>query len=171
MTEAKTKKKSGYEEALKAYSQAMKEFKKGNCDKTVDLFTAFLDKHSSEVDLADRARLYLEICEEKKAKPKISLKTFEDYMNNAVYDMNSGDFKNALKYFSKAAEMKPKEAKIPYLAAVAHFLAGKKEEGLNSLKKAVKMDGFYAVLAQNEADFEPLWEDDEFKAVIADKGQ
>ena len=167
MTEAKTKKKNGYEDALRAYSQAMKVFQKGDCEKAVEMFTAFLDKYGSEVDLADRARIYIAICGEKKNKPKISLKTYDDYMNNAVYQMNSGDIKTAIKYFGKAAEMKPKEAKIPYLTAVAQFLSGKKEECLDSLNKAVKMDAFYAVLAQNEADFEPLWNDEDFKAVVA----
>jgi hypothetical protein len=42
---------------------------------------------------------------------------------------------------------------------------GEAETALDLLKKAVQKDKTYAVLAQNEPDFEPLWEDKKFKLI------
>lgn len=138
---------------------------KKDCKKAKEIFSEFLEKFSSEVELADRVRIYVSICDDKHTTVKIPLDTFEDYINHAVFQMNSGDYDGALKSFEGAEKMKPKEGKVPYLISIAHFLAGNKKESLNYLNKAVKMDEFFSVMAQNESDFEPLWKDEEFKAI------
>ena len=166
LTETKNAKKNRFQEALKSYTQAMTALRKGDYLKSEKLLTALLDKYSTEVELADRARLYLAICAEQKSQKKVVLKTYEDYLYNGIYLMNRGHDKDALNSFDKAAEMKPKEAKVPYLTAINHMLAGNKEECLDSLKNAVEMDELFAVLAQNESDFEPIWKDEDFKAAI-----
>lgn len=165
MTETKNAKKNRYQAALEVYTQAMTALRKGDYQKSEKLLTTLLDKYGTEVELADRARLYLAICDKKKDHKKVVLKTYEDYLYHGIYLMNHGREKDALKNFDKAAEIKPKEAKIPYLTAINHMLAGNKMECLDSLKKAVEMDELFAVLAQNESDFEPIWKDEDFKAV------
>ena len=79
--------------------------------------------------------------------------------------MNSGDREGALKILEKALEFKKDEAKVQYLIADVLCLLGRADEGLEALKKAVQKDKLFAVLAQNESDFEPLWEDKRFKLV------
>lgn len=165
MTETKNVKKRRYEEALDAYTQATKVLRKGECEKSEKLFSDFLNKYSSEIELADRARLYLKICAEKTNATTVTPKTFEDYLNYGIYLMNGGQFNDALKNLDKASKMEPKEAKISYLTSINHMLSGNKKDSLENLKNAVKKDGAFAVLAQNESDFEPIWEDEEFKAV------
>ena len=44
-------------------------------------------------------------------------------------------------------------------------LPGQTEDCLEPLKKAIQADKSFRVLAQNEPDFEPLWEDKKFKAI------
>ena len=69
MTKEKDKiKKDEYEKALSAYSQAMKPFHKGDYKKADEMLKAFLDKHRSEKELVDRARIYLKICGEQQSK-------------------------------------------------------------------------------------------------------
>jgi hypothetical protein len=36
---------------------------------------------------------------------------------------------------------------------------------LENLKKAIQADKFFRILAQNETDFEPLWEEKKFKLI------
>lgn len=164
MKEEKAKKDS-YERALSAYGEAMKEFHKGKLDKAQELLKSFLEKYGLEKELVDRAKIYLQITQEKGKKAVISLKTLDDYFYYSVYKMNTGDYEGALKLLEKALEMKEEEGRVYYLMADAYILTGKTEEALECLKKAVQKDKFFRILAQNETDFEPLWEDKKFKLI------
>lgn len=158
-------KRDNYQKALSAYSQAMKVFHKGEYEKATELLKDFKDKHPSEKELVDRAKIYLEICRVRKKKEKIQLKTFNDYYEYGVYKINQGDYEEALKLLGKAQEIKPKEGKIFYLMADAYCLIGKPERCLEHLRKAIHIDKYLGILAQNEPDFEPLWEDKKFKLI------
>ena len=165
MAKDKVKKKDEFQKVLTAYDQAMKVFHKGDCVKALELLKTFIEKHPSEKELVDRARIYRTICQAKSKKEKINLKTFEDHYQFGVYKVNQGDYEEALKALDKAREMKPKEAKIPYLMADVYCLMEEKEECLAHLKKAIQMDKYFSILAQNESDFESLREDKKFKLI------
>lgn len=166
MTGEKAKvKKNDYQKALSAYNQAVKPFRKGDYVKSAELLKAFLEKHSSEKELMDRAQIYISICQARQEKEKIQLNTFDDYYQYSVYKINQGDYKEALKLLEKALQMKPKEGRIYYLMADAYCLMGNKEECLEQLKKAIQIDKFFSILAQNERDFEDFREDKKFKLI------
>ncbi len=168
MVEAKEKEKArrdDYEKALAAFTQAMRVFHKGEFTKATEFLKAFVEKFASERELIDRAQIYLEICASREKQEKVQLSTFEDYYYYSVYKINQGDYEEALKLLEKAREMKPKEGKIPYLMADTYCLMGDQEQCLEHLKKAIQLDKFFSTLAQNESDFEPLWEDKKFKLI------
>ena len=158
-------KKDSYEKALAAYADAVKEFQKGKLEKAQEMFRSFLSKHDAEKELVDRAGIYLKIIEERGKKESISLKTGDDYFFNSVYKINSGDYEAALKLLDKALTLGHDEARVHYLMANAYVRQGKNEEALDHLKKAFQKDKFFRILAQNETDFEPLWEDKKFKLI------
>lgn len=164
MSEQKAK-KDEYQKALAAFGLAMKDFHKGVLDKAVVGLKAFIEKFPEERELVDRAQIYLSIAQKRPRKETVHLKDFEDHYNYAVYKMNSGDREGALKILEKALEFKKDEAKVHYLIADVLCLLGKADEGLEALKKAVQKDKLFGVLAQNESDFESLWEDKRFKLV------
>ncbi len=164
MKEEKSK-KDAYEKALSAYGDAVREFQRGKLDSAKEMFRAFLQKHNSEKELVERATVYLKIIEERSKKESISLKTSDDYFFYSVYKINSGDYDGALKLLEKALSLGHDEARVYYLMANAYVRQGKNEEALDFLKKAFQKDKFYRILAQNESDFEPLWEDKKFKLI------
>jgi len=158
-------KKDEYEKAFTAYTQAMRAFHKRDFEKAVELLNAFLDKHASERELVDRAKIYFTICREGQKKEKVQLKTFDDYYQYSVFKINQGDYEEALKLLEKAREMEPQEGKILYLMADAYCKMGQMDQCLEHLKRAIQLDKYFRILAQNEADFEPLWEDKKFKLI------
>ncbi|MFP4083221.1 MAG: TPR end-of-group domain-containing protein [Candidatus Aminicenantes bacterium] len=158
-------KRNDYQKALTAYQQAMKAFRKRDYEKTADFLKAFMEKYASEGELMDRAQIYLSICEEKKKTEEIQLKTFDDYYYQGIYKVNQGEYKEALKLLEKAHQMKPKEGKILYLMADAYCRMGKKDRCLEHLKKAIHLDKYFSILAQNERDFEDIREDKKFKLI------
>jgi predicted Zn-dependent protease len=162
--EEKTR-KDAYVKALSAYGEAMKEFHKGNLDKAGELLKAFLEKHNTEKELVDRAKIYLQMTQKRGEKETVPLKTIDDYVYFSVFKINSGAPEDALKLLEKALEMKEEEGRVYYLMADAYILMGKTEEAMECLKKAFQKDKFYRILAQNEADFAPLWDDKKFKLI------
>ena len=164
-TEKSKVKKDDYQKALNAYTQAMKAFHKGDFARSSQLLKTFKEKYSAEKELVDRAQIYLSIYEERKEKEKVQLKTLDDYFQYSVYKMNQGGYEEALKMLEKARQMNPKEGKTLYLMAEVYCLMGNKEKCLDHLKKAIQMDKFFAILAQNENDFEDIREDKKFKLI------
>jgi tetratricopeptide (TPR) repeat protein len=160
-------KKDEYRKALAAYSDAMKEFRKEKLEKAAEMLTNFLEKYPTEKELTDRAKIYITICQEraKENKESISLKTAEDYYQHGIYKTNSGEFEEALKSLEKALKMSPDDGKIYYSLANLYCLMGQADPCLENLKKAIQADKFFRILAQNETDFEPLWEDKKFKLI------
>lgn len=160
-------KKDDYQKALSAYGEAMKEFHKGKFTKAIETLRVFIEKYPSERELVDRAQIYLSISKEreKEKKETIPLKTFDDHYQYSVYKINNGNYEEALKLLEKALKMNPEEAKVYYLMANIYCLMGQTDLCLENLKKAIQMDKFFRILAQNEVDFQPLWEDKKFKLI------
>jgi len=158
-------KKDEYQKALAAYGQAMKEFHKGDFDKAVDSLSDFIDKYPAERELIDRARIYIDLSKNREKKDRMTLKTVDDYYFYAVYKVNQGDHEGALKLLEKAIDLKADEGRIQYLMADILSILGRVEDALEALKRAIQKDKQYRILAQNEIDFEPLWEDKRFKAL------
>lgn len=167
MTDKKEKvKKDDYEKMLSTYSRAMKPFHKGDYEKAAELLKDFVDKHPDEMEFVDRAQIYIEICMGRQVKEKIPLNTFDDYYQYGVYKINQRKYEEALKLLEKARDMNPKEGKVFYLMADAYCMKSDKERCLEHLKKAIQLDEHFRILAQNEADFEPLKENKKFKLII-----
>ncbi|MCJ7679349.1 MAG: hypothetical protein MUP70_01355, partial [Candidatus Aminicenantes bacterium] len=90
MTEKKKKQQqTDFEKSMSQYEQAMRIFHKGDFGKAEELLAAFVANESHERELFDRAQIYLVICRGKKDKTSLLLKTFDDYFNAGVYNINS----------------------------------------------------------------------------------
>lgn len=164
MAEEKVK-KNDYEKALAAYSQAMKVFRKKDYNKSEELLKQFLEAFPKEKELIDRVHLYLKLCENKKNKETVSLKSFEDYYQYSIIKINLGEYDEALKLLTKAQELDPQSAKIDYMMANVLCLMENEEECLEFLGKSCEKDPYFKILAQNEEDFEILRENEEFKKI------
>lgn len=166
MAEAKQNaKKDEYQKALTAFGLARKSVQQRNFPKASELLKDFLKKYSAETELADRAKTYLSISEGQQKKEAIPLKTFEDYYQYGIFTLNQGKHKEAVDLFEKAQKLNPDEGKIYYLLAEAYSLMNNNEQCLENLKKAIQIDKFYKILAQNEKDFEKVREDKKFKVL------
>lgn len=166
MKDEKTR-KDDYQKALAAYADAMKEFRKQRYDKAAESLRSFIEKYPSERELTDRAKMYVTISEGKVQEPKSSvpLKTFEDHYHYGIYKTNAGEFEEAQKLLEKALKMSPEEGRIHYALADLFCLMGQTETALEHLKKAIQIDKFFRILAQNESDFESLWDDKKFRLI------
>jgi len=164
VTERKQR-KDDYQRALTAYTQAMKQFRSGSLAEAAELLTAFIENFGSESEITDRAKTYLTLARGSRSKKTADLKTIDDYLLDATLKINLGDYKGAVEVLEKAGNFKEKESRVNYLLAIAYCLAGESGTALDFLKKAIQKDGSLSVLARNEPDFEPLYEDKKFKLI------
>ena len=158
-------KKDEYQKALSAYGLAVKEFHKGDFEKASELLKSFIEKFPVDREIVDRARAYLTIAQKRPKKDSVPLKTFEDHYRYGVVKIGQGDHQGAVKVLEKALEFKENEGLVYFLLADVHCLMGQTDDALDYLKKAIQKDKHYSVLAQNEPDFEGLWEDKKFKLI------
>ncbi len=165
MTELKTK-KDDYQKALAAYSQAMKEFRKGSFDEAAKLFNAVLENFSGEREIADKCRTYLSLVQKSRKKEPVSIKTIDDHLLQASLKMNMGEYPAAVALLEKALQLKEKEGHVYYLLASVHCLMGETDPALDFLKKAIQKDKAFSILARNDPDFESVADDKKFKLII-----
>ena len=158
-------KKGEFQKALAVYGQAVKAFQKGDSGKAAELFEAFIEKFPGELEVVDRAKIYLAIIRKQPGSGSSSLKSAEDYCYDGVSRMNDGDFEGALKSLDKALKMKEKEGRTHYLMSNAYCRMGQIDDCLDHLKKAIQKDKEFSVRAQNEPEFKSLWEDKKFKLI------
>lgn len=162
MTDQRSK-KDEYQKVLAAFSQAMKEFHKGDFEKAVELLKVFIEKYPSDREVVDRASIYLSIAQKRPKSETVSPKSFEDCCRVAILKINQHAYEDAEKLLEKALEFKENEGLVHYLLAAVRCLMGRQEASLDDLKKAIQKDRMFSIMAQNETDFQPLWEDKKFK--------
>jgi tetratricopeptide (TPR) repeat protein len=159
-------KKDEYQKALTAYGQAVKEFHKGDFEKAAELLKGLIEKFPVDKEIVDRAKSYLSIAQKRPKKESVSPKGFEDHYRFGIVKINQGDHAGAVKMLEKALEFKEKEGLVYFLLADVHSLMGQPDAALDYLKKAIQKDKTFSVVAQNEPDFESLWEDKKFKLIV-----
>lgn len=73
----------------------------------------------------------------------------------------------AIEALEQARDVRPNEAVVHYNLACYWSLAGKKEQSLDSLARALSIDADYRELVGSETDFDPLRSDPDFQALTA----
>ena len=117
-------------------------------------------------DLAQRARVYLNICNQRLSRPAVQLKTADDHYNYAVQLANHGNLDEAEEYLKKALKLAPQCDYIHYALASTSALRENAEEAMAHLQEAIQLNGQNRYLAQNDPDFSSLGEDPRFTELI-----
>jgi tetratricopeptide (TPR) repeat protein len=152
-------------QALEAFERAVKALGKKDFERAQELLDALIESYPEERDLLERARSYRAICQrglEKRPRPK----TFEDFLNQGVYLLNRGEYKEALKALQHASEIHPKNEHVLYCLAAAQARTGDRSAALKALRSAIHANPANKAQARADADFDPLREDSDFVALV-----
>ena len=153
--------------AVDLFEKAMKSLGKRDYEKAQELFEALLTSHPDERDMAERARLYQDLCvKAREKKTTYRPKTFEDLLAYGVALHNQGEFEQALKMFGEAAALRPKNEHVLYCTAASAALAGDAATALKALRGAMQADPASRAQARVDPDFERLRESDEFLELL-----
>ncbi|MBI2677408.1 MAG: tetratricopeptide repeat protein [Candidatus Koribacter versatilis] len=146
-----------YEAGLKAMQEHKFERAKGFLEKVV--------KGASR-ELADRAAVHLNSCNQQLARTSTSFKTPEEHYDFAVSLMNAGNYDEARSHLEKIQKQSPKADYAVYGLAALSCLMHKPEDALRYLATAIKMNSMNRLQARNDTDFHNLADDPRFTELL-----
>ena len=164
ITRKPTAEEIAYREALARFENAVKLFNDNQFAKARNSFERLAE--TATPDLAQRAKVYLNICNQRLARPTVNLKTADDYYNYSVQLANQGNLEEAEQCLTKALKLAPKCDYIHYAMASTLALKDNAEGAMDSLAQAIGLNGRNRYLAQNDPDFSSLSEDPRFTELL-----
>ncbi len=149
-------------EAVSQYEAGIAAFQKQNYNEAAELFRRLLAAFPREGSLADRARVYLGICERALAARPSGPQTAEERLTAATAALNDGDLSRAEELARAVVDADPEQDLALYLLAAVASRQGKPDEALASLAKAIALSPEATAQARHDDDFEPLHDLEEF---------
>ena len=161
----------GQEKAIEEFASAIKFFQKRDLARARDLFKEIVSKFPGESEILDSARTYILICERGLHPQLPRLKDADDFYHQGVVLMNQGSLEEASRNFERALAEEPSSEKILYTQAAAFALSGRREESLATLRRAISVNHGNRARAANDADFDFLRDDSDFRTLVrGDRG-
>jgi tetratricopeptide (TPR) repeat protein len=153
-----------HQNSMARFENGLQLFNRNQFRKARGIFERLTENPARE--LAERARVYLSICEQRLARTSPQLKTAEDIYNHGVGLANQGSPEEAEQYLRKALKLAPQADYIYYAIATTYALRDNLEGALEYLLKAIELNERNRYQAQNDADFANLLEDPRFTELL-----
>lgn len=153
-----------FQQAVQNFEAGMKHLQSQKFDKAEPL----LAKAAAGPDkaLADRARMYLNVCKQQAARSSTSFKTPEEHYDYSIALMNRGDYEGARSHLQKLVKNNPRADYAIYGLAVLECLSGKVEECIRTLRQAIDLNPSLRFQARNDSDFGGVADDPRFTELI-----
>lgn len=151
--------------ALKEYALAMKHFNRQKYRRARRILHGLVEGPSRE--LAERARVHLNICERRLQRPEApKFKTGDDYYNYGVSLINLQRYAEARRVLEKARKLLPRADYVYYALASLAALAGESDEALGYLQRAFRLRPESRFHARNDPDLKGLETDPRFIELV-----
>ena len=167
------KRPASFREMFKHSEAARKEYEKGTAalqkkkyDEAEKHFRTLVDGFGDERELADRARLYLAVCQRQTKAAARPAGDAEDVYYAALVEKNRKNYQGAIEQLKKSVRRNG-DGKVPYLLACCYAQINEAESALEALEQAIAEDEGSRALARRDPDFEPLRSSDVFQKLTA----
>ncbi len=153
-----------FAQVVENYQVGLKAMQERKFERAKALFQKVVAGPSRE--LADRAAVHLNSCNQRMGKSSTSFKTLEEHYDYAVSLMNIGDYVTAREHLEKICKQSPKTDFGWYGKAVLNCLTGHYEDALRNLAEAIRLNPHIRFQARNDSDFQNLADDPRFTELI-----
>ncbi|MGH9328265.1 MAG: TPR end-of-group domain-containing protein [Terriglobia bacterium] len=164
----KNESESQYAAAVKNFEAAVKSLQKQNYEKAREILAKL--SSAGPPDIADRARVYLRLCEHKLQRDSKGLKTGEEFYVAGVAELNARKAERAIEYLTRACKLLPGHEEVEYTLAAAYALQGSIAAALEHLKTAIDLRPQNRFQARQDEDFQSLSSDPRFLALLNVEG-
>jgi len=153
-----------FTQAVQNYEAGLKAMQERKFEKAKAMFEKILSGGSRE--LADRARMHLNTCNQQLASGATSFKTQEEHFDYAVSLMNAGQYDSARDHMEKILKQNSRADFAFYGLAVVDCLTGQVESSLKNLSEAIRLNPQNRFQARNDSDFQNMADDPRFTELL-----
>jgi tetratricopeptide (TPR) repeat protein len=153
-----------FAQAVQNYEAGLRAMQEHKFDKAKTFLQKVVSGPSKE--LADRANVYLNACNQHGERAVTQFKTPEEHYDYAISLMNVGDYVSAREHLDKLSKQVPKADYVAYGLAALDCLTGHVEESLRHLDGAIRLNPGLRFQARNDSDFQNLAEDPRFTELL-----
>ncbi len=153
-----------FAQAVQNYEAALKAIQEHKFEKAKTLLEKIVA--SGPRELADRARVHLNTCNQQLSASSASFKTSEEHFDYAVSLMNAGQFDQARGHMEKILKQDSKADFAYYGLAVVDCLSGQVESSLKNLHESIRLNPQNRFQARNDSDFQNMADDPRFTELL-----
>ena len=157
-----------FTKAVQAYEQALKAMQSQKFERAKPLLEQVIGSGSKE--LADRAGLHLNICNQHLARTSTKFANPAEQYDYAISLMNMGDYVGAREQLEKLVQNNPKLDFAWYGYSVLECLTGHYPEALHHLSESIRLNVNNRFQARNDSDFQNLADDPRFTELLYPEG-
>jgi len=154
--EAAIRRRAAFQEAVALYDRGMQAFQQREYRRAAELLSAVLEQHPEELDLRERARLYLKICERQASPVESTPRTLQERIYAATLALNAGAPHQALPHLRAALEADPQNDHALYMLAVVHTLRSDPAAALIHLQQSIALNPENRARARQDPDLDAL---------------
>ncbi|HLP47195.1 MAG TPA: tetratricopeptide repeat protein [Candidatus Kapabacteria bacterium] len=152
-------------------TEAIKIFRTKDYEKADNAFRSIVEQYKdseyfSVLEIQARAKVYKNICHTQLNPLKVVCTSEEDFLNEGIFNLNQKNFDKAQELLESLGKKKYKESYVNYLLSIVYLKKKDIPASLEYLKKAVKKDESYKIIAHNESDFDELFDNEEFISIV-----
>ena len=153
-----------FAQAVQNYEAGLKAMQEHKFDKAKPLLEKTIANGPKE--LADRARMHLNTCNQQLASASTSFKSADEHFDYAVSLMNAGQYDQSRSHMEKILKQNAKADFALYGLAVLDCLTGQVESSLKNLSEAIRLNPHNRFQARNDSDFQNMADDPRFTELL-----
>ena len=154
----------GFQQAVQNYEAGLKAMQEHKYEKAKPLLEKIVATGPKE--LADRARMHLNSCNQQLANSATTFKSHEEHFDYAVSLMNAGQYDQARTHLEKILKQNAKADFALYGLAVLDCLTSQVESSLKNLSEAIRLNPHNRFQARNDSDFQNMADDPRFTELL-----
>jgi len=127
---------------------------------------ALIENHPHELEIAAKARSYLQICNREEAGSRRHGTSLDQMYTLGIVEHNRGNYDAAIALFNQTLAASPGADYLFYSIAASCALKGDAGRALEHLRKAIGLNEANRIYARNDTDFISLYETREFADLV-----
>jgi len=153
-----------FTQAVQNYEAGVKAMQEHKFEKAKPLLEKIIA--SGPKELADRARVHLNTCNQQLANSSTTFKTQEEHYDYAVSLMNAGQYEQSRTHLEKILKQNSKADFALFGLALLDCLTGQVESSLKNLSEAIRLNPQNRFQARNDSDFQNMADDPRFTELL-----
>lgn len=158
--------RSSYVEAVAVYEQGMRTLQQRNFARAAELLSRVVKAYPEEKELAERARLYLALCERQTQPLSAEPQSVNERLYAATLALNGGDVGGAIIYLEEVLKEEVANDQALYMLAGAYATRGQTDLAVGYLQRAIATNPENRALARTDPDLAALRADEAVAALL-----